>query len=501
MIFALGVALGVGLASDGGSAPAPPPARPTGFDHIIHDSQVVVAGAEPLECTACHALDRRGRIAGAPGHATCFGACHGPAPRGRGRATVPEDARARLVCESCHAAATLDALAAGQRVARAALRPGFPFGTAPDFTVAMSHAAHAAPSAAAGDCAACHDVARAGAPAGPPHARCADCHTGGDAPAMTACDTCHRAGFGPNMQLALARGPFPVGDRFSHQRHLARAPRPACRDCHAAAAQAAGARIPAPNKATCRTCHDGAAAFDTRAEQCRRCHAAPDVERPGTEPVDRARYSHAQHAGIADDCGACHALGPRGAALPPGGHAACSADACHGTAFATDDDGIAMCSACHIGAEPWRPLHRDPLPPAGTEFGARFSHAAHAARGASDCAACHGERARGHAGCAGDACHAREGGSPPALTECAACHERGVIERRVAAAARAPWSVRARFTHDRHDGACTDCHLGVERASGIDDVPTPPKRTCAPCHDGTTAFKLTGHDCARCHAR
>jgi hypothetical protein len=32
-------------------------------------------------------------------------------------------------------------------------------------------------------------------------------------------------------------------------------------------------------------------------------------------------------------------------------------------------------------------------------------------------------------------------------------------------------------------------------------IETPPKKTCAPCHDGRTAFKMTGHGCARCHAK
>ena len=46
--------------------------------------------------------------------------------------------------------------------------------------------------------------------------------------------------------------------------------------------------------------------------------------------------------------------------------------------------------------------------------------------------------------------------------------------------------------------ACATCH-GDLRGADATALPTPGKATCAPCHDGTTAFKLTGTHCARCH--
>ena len=45
----------------------------------LHERNVDVSGAEPIACTRCH-VDKAGRLVGRPGHAACFGACHGAAP-------------------------------------------------------------------------------------------------------------------------------------------------------------------------------------------------------------------------------------------------------------------------------------------------------------------------------------------------------------------------------------------------------------------------------------
>jgi c(7)-type cytochrome triheme protein len=69
----------------------------------------------------------------------------------------------------------------------------------------------------------------------------------------------------------------------------------------------------------------------------------------------------------------------------------------------------------------------------------------------------------------------------------------------------APWSVRTRFDHAAHARAsggrpagCDACHVDL-RAPDVTALGTPPKATCAPCHDGTIAFTLTGTACTRCH--
>jgi hypothetical protein len=62
----------------------------------------------------------------------------------------------------------------------------------------------------------------------------------------------------------------------------------------------------------------------------------------------------------------------------------------------------------------------------------------------------------------------------------------------------AAWSVRQRFHHATHTAPCATCHVDMS-APSIADLATPAKATCAGCHEGRTAFKLTGTTCTRCH--
>jgi hypothetical protein len=92
-------------------------------------------------------------------------------------------------------------------------------------------------------------------------------------------------------------------------------------------------------------------------------------------------------------------------------------------------------------------------------------------------------------------------------SSCAGCHELGIASRREAQRVTAKWSVRKTFRHATHaiakDGkpvACTACHVDMT-GTDLMSLRTPPKSTCAPCHDGDTSFKLTGTACARCHPK
>jgi hypothetical protein len=78
------------------------------------------------------------------------------------------------------------------------------------------------------------------------------------------------------------------------------------------------------------------------------------------------------------------------------------------------------------------------------------------------------------------------------MEACSSCHAP------VAAKARAPWSVGARFRHDQnHRAACESCHRAP---SGAPDLTAPRMAGCGQCHDGKQAFKVTGFGCAKCHA-
>jgi hypothetical protein len=172
------------------------------------------------------------------------------------------------------------------------------------------------------------------------------------------------------------------------------------------------------------------------------------------------------------------------------------------------DDSKAICGACHDGSEPWRKLVADRAPPDTTELGTSLDHGVHPAT----CASCHVRRTRGaelqlphgHAACSGAGCHERLEGPVPTLDSCSGCHRLGLATERTAKRTAAPWSVRATFVHARHDErakvACTECHTSLGGVQLL-AIPTPAKASCAPCHDGHTAFKLTGTTCRRCHSR
>jgi c(7)-type cytochrome triheme protein len=187
------------------------------------------------------------------------------------------------------------------------------------------------------------------------------------------------------------------------------------------------------------------------------------------------------------------------------GHGACTS--CHADEFGKRDPRI--CFACHNAIEPWRPLVADRRPPERTEFGARLDHTTH--RGA--CTGCHTlatgivqlRPPRGHRACSAAGCHAVEGGPAPQLRTCEGCHQLGIANARIAQRLAAPWSVRARFDHAVHrlgeggtEVACTRCHDDLAGAS-LTAIPAPRKQSCVPCHDGETAFSLTGTGCALCH--
>lgn len=474
----------------------------TGFDHVVHDGKLGVTGAASIPCSDCHVLDKKGRLRGKPGHAACFGACHGEAPAKSKVLSYTEDQA--KVCTACHATTT---------------KVGYPpYTLDPDFGLTLSHAAHDRTVT----CRTCHDAA-GGKAGGTSHDRCTSCHLapavgaaqrgpdgsssgvgGTTIPSMTSCASCHAPAWGPARSAELVTGPFALAG-FSHAGHAKKAPGAACKSCHGAVAAATAADLPAPTMSDCSSagCHDGAKAFATT-EACTRCHtAAPTTSYELVRP-DR-RYSHEKHRSRLPDpaCATCHGLDRRGEASSPG-HRACSDAACHQADFAATAP--VTCGACHVAIEPWRPLRADALPPPDTEFGATMPHRRHAERGLT-CTGCHSVSVaqrelrppRGHVGCRGDGCHAKGAATPsPALDDCGSCHRPGVVDARIQERLAAAWSVRARFVHAPHAAStCESCHDTVWT---VDNLPAAPaKATCNGCHDGTTSFKMTGHGCARCH--
>jgi len=492
----VGLAVAIGLATHPTAAPGAPSRSAVGFEHNLHDRDLVVSGAESLPCTRCHAM-KAGALTGKPGHAACFGACHGPAPL---RGARPGDRLA--ICTACHAEAVVLADPPG----RAVHYP--PYALEPNFAITVGHRRHLAVG-----CAQCHT---GGKPA--PHRRCAGCHDGsaaaGHGPAMTACTGCHMPAAGRPLPPSILHAEVNVAGAFSHAKHAARGGAGArCLLCHVAVLDTDDNILPAPSAETCAAarCHDGAAAFAITFA-CTRCHLDPGD--PGFKVArPTLRYSHEAHIRRAGDaspaaaqppCAICHPLARTGE-VGVVGHGPCAT--CHADDFGRRQPRI--CGACHNATEPWRALVADRSPVERTELGATLDHENHP----GPCADCHRlttpasqlRPPRGHRACTGRACHAVTGGPSPPLTACESCHRAGRARDREAARLAAPWSVRAKFDHASHAQltlghapACIACHVDL-RAADATSLPTPPKATCAPCHDGTTAFKLTGTTCTRCH--
>ncbi len=471
-------------------ASAAPRTAAFGFDHNVHDRDVSVAALEPIACTHCHELVK-GKLVGKPGHAACFGACHGAPPqrpRAGGKLAVGERGK---VCEACHSEAQLVAPFPGRL-------PVFypPYSIDVDFNLGFGHKQHA--QAACSDCHAPETKTRTA-----PHARCLGCHV----KTMDRCGGCHPPAVGKPQPPELAALHDTVTTTFSHSRHAARGAKgKECATCHAAIRATDDSELPRPSVKDCATagCHDGKAAFGTTVA-CTKCH---DREPPDRFTVARpeARFEHAGvHAAAlaGQPCIACHRI--VGNELTVAGHAACAS--CHADDFGARQPKI--CGACHNATEPWRHLAPDRGPAERTEFGAMLDHGKHPAA----CTSCHSLRTatqqlrppRGHAACTTAGCHAASGGPLPHLGDCTLCHRIGLAAAREAARVKDPWSVRAAFDHAPHAQdqagkplACNACHVDVSAADVV-QLAVPPKPTCAPCHDGARAFSLTGTTCTRCH--
>jgi c(7)-type cytochrome triheme protein len=324
---------------------------------------------------------------------------------------------------------------------------------------------------------------------------------------MTSCATCHPAAVGVPQPPELRTVRDSVTSIFSHGTHAARGgANKDCATCHAKIRDATenDIELPRPTAKDCERCHDGKQAFAVTTA-CTHCHAEPKGVFRVARPTARFRHDQ-EHAVLVggDPCTTCHVLDTKTGEVAIAGHAKCIS--CH-----ADDFGARFpkyCAACHTATEPWRHLRADRGLPDTTEFGASLDHAKHTAA----CTTCHVLRTattqlrtpRGHASCVGGACHAAAAGPAPHLDDCNACHRLGLAASRRSRVTTAPWSVAIAFDHTPHAKdatgavlACQSCHTKLE--GPVLTLATPAKATCAPCHDGTRAFKLTGTTCRRCH--
>lgn len=489
---------------------APPiPIAKRKFDHDRHARSAAAAG-EQAACKDCHRYDASGALRGGKEHDRCA-SCHTyPSSCATMKQRGPKGPA--RVCEVCHVAKRRECLPDDLP----------PPPKADSFTARFTHGKHLQLGASIEkDCATCHQAQAPGnARKVAAHQLCAGCHNpNGARPTIAECAACHVA---PTAKTAAAADPFRLAG-FDHKRHHGASRQASCLGCHERLVGAGDAAMPRPSMLGCQTqCHDGQKAFAAVGTSCTTCHQGAGTPAPTRPDVVFFHGSHAGRNVKIKDCAACHSVEGDGRLTPPlanKDHQPCASSGCHQAEFASRTPKI--CGVCHDQVAPWQPAVARAREAASSEWYESIDHAAHLktlARevagqgGNAACATCHGDklaggpRPGGHDGCVG--CHGK--GQEPRMNACGACHVQDAPERR----APSEWSVRAAFQqadgHVKHAldprtkraAACTDCHARVAKAKTLADVEPPTMSGCdAACHDGKTAFKTTGFDCARCHTR
>ena len=168
-------------------------------------------------------------------------------------------------------------------------------------------------------------------------------------------------------------------------------------------------------------------------------------------------------------------------------------DACHAAEFGKI--GSRLCLSCHERNDPFEPnpLKR-PASRVKPEWAVTMKHGPHLPLKNLSCNACHpsildpvATIPDGHVLCG--FCHNKK--AQPGMDACARCH--------IALATKpvAPWSVNGRFRHDQnHRTGCESCHRAPATSP---ELTRPTMQGCGGCHDGKSAFKVTGFGCAKCH--
>ena len=488
---------------------APPiPVAQRKFDHDRHANAANASG-KSADCKDCHQMDvNTGAVAGGKEHNRC-GKCHTfPSSCGTLKQSGPKGPA--RVCEICHVAKRKECLPDDLP----------PPAKDVSFSTKFTHGKHIAfGSGIENGCVQCHESqSPAPVPAGQSHKLCATCHNGTGVAAskpLATCLTCHQPGV--SVKTGTPPDPFRLTG-FDHKVHFTASQKSAgCLSCHDKLIGASDSALPRPSMMGCLTkCHDGQKAFLAVGTKCTMCHR-------GNEPAPQARqdftFSHSGHANrnvrIAD-CGTCHGVeadGRLSAPLARKDHLPCANAGCHQTEYTGRITKI--CGICHDTIAPWQKNTARAKPPQKEEWYETMDHVTHLAKtGTANgaCTSCHGEKLTGgpkpgsHDGCVG--CHGK--GQGPPMNRCGACHLKDAPQK----APTTEWTIAAAFekhkVHTKHlndprtgkQAQCLDCHSSVKNAKNLSQIKRSTMQECdAACHNGKTAFKTTGFECARCHAR
>ncbi len=288
---------------------------------------------------------------------------------------------------------------------------------------------------------------------------------------------------------------------FNHDVHLKNLNNN-CAACHNAIFHIVHKKNPAVTMAemekgkSCGACHNKENPKTPQLNNCSRCHAV-DVVAIAIPDFGAATFMHSKHLGMYS-CTDCHDAIFKADKTNPHVTMAqmkqgLSCGSCHDskTAFSVTGD----CVKCHQVAE---------IPLAG---GSVFSHSAHLEMSFA-CSDCHnkifipGPNRVSHTMLdmdAGKSCGACHNGKTAFSSkgDCQKCHK-NVKEIRFKA-------FDARFSHNEHLKMfkCDECHsaifIGGTRSIRYTMLQMEQGKSCGACHDGKTAFTVTG-SCDKCHA-
>lgn len=290
---------------------------------------------------------------------------------------------------------------------------------------------------------------------------------------------------------------------FSHQQHLkkktAKSPNVSCKSCHdnPRATKTKYTMADMEKGKSCGKCHNGQRAFSVA--KCTGCHKVKNVtfQIKETGPV---LFSHVKHL-KSMQCGACHnalyKTGPNKSVSMAEMEKGKSCGACHngGKAFA-----LAKCDGCH-------PAPKQVVFKVKETGPTVFSHSKHVEM--YSCSACHTKlyplgsgktvtMAAMEKGKSCGACHnAKEAF---AVAQCEKCHPVQEVKFRVSRVG------DVKFSHSSHLGMykCGECHTRTfptkRGGKPVSMAEMKKAKSCGACHDGKSAFSVTGN-CDSCHLR
>jgi c(7)-type cytochrome triheme protein len=225
-------------------------ARPgEAFSHEKHEPR------SALPCASCHPLNKTGEVLVA-NHAACAnGKCH----------QNEMGQRNPKICNACHD---------GTEPWRPLKADKLPAETT-EFGATLDHKKHGT------NCTSCHSLTTTRtelrAPRGHRACTTAGCHatTGGPAPQITACESCHIKNLDETRRAARFGATWSVRQMFVHGTHTSKAGEIACVKCHDDLGSPTVLSLAAPAKKSCATekCHDGTGGtFKVTGTSCTKCH-------------------------------------------------------------------------------------------------------------------------------------------------------------------------------------------------------------------------------------